>query len=98
MTEGTDEAAQKKKQSAKKKQNDSKRKKDILAFIATHPQCSLNRMVKPEYSDRLQMSLKTAKPIVDELISEGRVYNLSPDDGSYCLVINQNQAQNEDEE
>ena len=91
MIEGTDEAEAQAKQTERKQKNEDKRERDILAFIATHPKCSVNRICKvnkdnPE--DRLQMNVKTCTPVVDRLIKEGKIYNLSDSENSYCLVIN----------
>ena len=97
MTEGTDEATAKKKLTARRQLNNKKRAKDIISFVATHPNCSLNRICKGDRSgkDRLEIGIKTAKVIVDELIADGKLYNLSPDNGLYSLVINPNQTQDD---
>ena len=94
MTEGTDEAGIKAQQTTRKQKNAEIRKRDILAFITTHPKCSVNRICKgdKEGNDRLEMNIKTCTPAVIELINEGKIYNLSDND-NYCLVINPNYAE-----
>ena len=90
MLTGTDANKAREKISQVKQRNEVKRETEVLAFIATHPKCTLNRICKgdKEGKDRLKMNLQTAKPIVDMLIDAGKIYNLSPDSSSYCLVIN----------
>ena len=88
MLTGTDAAAAKKIQSAQRKRNDSKKEDEIAAFVATHPNCSISRMCKQEYEDRLKMGFTTVKPLVDRMIASGRIFNLSTDPNGYSLCIN----------
>jgi len=88
MLTGTDAKQAQEKETQRKLKNSTKRENDVIAFIASHPNCSLSRIWKKEYPDRLQVTFNTLKPMVDKLIAEGKLLNLSPDESGYILCVN----------
>lgn len=87
MLTGTDAKKAQEVMTERRQQNNTKRKNEIMAYIAAHPNCSINQMTKADNPDRLQISKKTATPIVDELIKNGKLINLTPDGKGYTLCI-----------
>ena len=83
LLSGDDAEAVVKKQQAKKKSSDKEKENQVLAFIAQHQPCSLSRIWKPEYPDRLKMTYATTKAITDSLIASSAIFQNS--DGRFMI-------------
>lgn len=83
LLSGDDAEAVVRKQQAKRKSSDKEKENQVLTFIAQHQPCSLSRIWKPEYPDRLKMTYATTKAITDSLMASGAIFPNS--DGRFMI-------------
>lgn len=85
MIDGTDAKTLQKEKRSRKQASDNKKKTAIIDFVKAHAGCGLRRICDTEFEDRLQLGIDTVRPLVKELIAEGRLANTA-DNGKYCLT------------
>ena len=86
MIDGTDAKTLQKEKRSRKQASDNKKKTAIIDFVKAHAGCSVSRICRTQYEDRLQMGITTVQTLVDELIAEGKIINTGEDD-KYCLTV-----------